>query len=85
MVITGNAEREVSDLKEKPFLEFEMKDLGNLKYFLGIEVLRSKRGIFMNQKKYVLDLWQKLECSIVNLLKHPFKPIMGFRPQRMRN
>ncbi|GJR24238.1 ribosomal protein L34Ae protein [Tanacetum coccineum] len=33
-----------------------MKDLGRLKYFLGIEVLRSKQGIFMYQKKYVLDL-----------------------------
>ncbi|XP_035845275.1 uncharacterized mitochondrial protein AtMg00810-like [Helianthus annuus] len=33
-----------------------MKDLGRLKYFLGIEVLRSKQGIFMCQKKYILDL-----------------------------
>ncbi|GJX76813.1 putative reverse transcriptase, RNA-dependent DNA polymerase [Tanacetum coccineum] len=33
-----------------------MKDLGRLKYFLGIEVIRSKQGIFMYQKKYVLDL-----------------------------
>ncbi|GJR80320.1 putative ribonuclease H-like domain-containing protein [Tanacetum coccineum] len=33
-----------------------MKDCKELKYFLGIEVLRSKQGIFMYQKKYVLDL-----------------------------
>nr|GEV64781.1 putative reverse transcriptase, RNA-dependent DNA polymerase [Tanacetum cinerariifolium] len=33
-----------------------MKDLGRLKYFLGIEVLWSKQGIFICQKKYVLDL-----------------------------
>ncbi|XP_042023110.1 uncharacterized mitochondrial protein AtMg00810-like [Salvia splendens] len=33
-----------------------MKDLGPLKYFLGIEVLKSRKGIFFNQKKYVLDL-----------------------------
>jgi len=31
-------------------------DLGGLKYFLGIEVARSRRGIFLSQRKYVLDL-----------------------------
>ncbi|KAJ0520490.1 putative RNA-directed DNA polymerase [Helianthus annuus] len=47
---------EISQLRKNLFTEFEMKDLGRLKYFLGIEVLRSKHGIFMCQKKYVLDL-----------------------------
>ncbi|XP_076951121.1 uncharacterized protein LOC143624310 [Bidens hawaiensis] len=52
----GNDEEEMKKLKENLFTEFEMKDLGRLKYFLGIEVLRSKRGIFICQKKYILDL-----------------------------
>ncbi|GJX06710.1 retrovirus-related pol polyprotein from transposon TNT 1-94 [Tanacetum coccineum] len=56
MVITGNDEEEIKRLKEGLFTEFEMKDLGNLKYFLGIEVLRSPKGIFICQKKYILDL-----------------------------
>ncbi|KAL9994189.1 putative RNA-directed DNA polymerase [Helianthus debilis subsp. tardiflorus] len=46
--------------------EFEMKDLGRLKYFLGIEVLRSKQGIFICQKKYILDLLAEtgmLDCK----------------------
>ncbi|XP_057543835.1 uncharacterized mitochondrial protein AtMg00810-like [Amaranthus tricolor] len=65
MVITGNNEEEISDLK-KLFMEFEMKDLGNLKYFLRIKVLRSRRGIFINQKKYILDLLAEigmLDCK----------------------
>ncbi|KAF5781204.1 putative RNA-directed DNA polymerase [Helianthus annuus] len=56
MIITGNDKEEITKLKKNLFTEFEMKDLGRLKYFLGIEVLRSKQGIFMCQKKYVLDL-----------------------------
>ncbi|KAL0545996.1 hypothetical protein IC582_015900 [Cucumis melo] len=36
--------------------EFEIKDLGNLKYFLIMEVARSKEGISMSQRKYTLDL-----------------------------
>ena len=56
MIITGSDKEEIEALKEKLFKEFDMKDLGRLKYFLGIEVLRSRRGIFISQKKYILDL-----------------------------
>src|SRR4051812_15923210 len=35
---------------------FKIKDLGTLKYFLGIEVAQSKAGIFLNKQKYCLDL-----------------------------
>ena len=45
MVIIGNSEREIKELKRELFMEFEMKDLGNLKYFLGIKVFRSNKGI----------------------------------------
>nr|KYP41329.1 Copia protein [Cajanus cajan] len=52
-------------LKEKLATQFEMKDIGKLRYFLGIEVVYSKKGIFISQKKYVLDLLKetgKLGC-----------------------
>lgn len=38
-------------LKEKSSLEFEMKDLEQLEYFLGIEVAYSKQEIFLSQRK----------------------------------
>lgn len=43
--------------------EFEIKNLGTLKYFLGMEVARTKDGILVSQQKYVLDLLKELECS----------------------
>ncbi|KAJ0694305.1 putative RNA-directed DNA polymerase [Helianthus annuus] len=69
MIITGNDKEEMARLKANLFEEFEMKDLGRLKYFLGIEVLRSRQGIFICQKKYVLDLLAEtgmLDCKPVD-------------------
>ena len=35
-----------------------------MKYFLGIKVLRSTKGIFINQRKYILDLL--LEAGMID-------------------
>ena len=40
--------------------EFEIKDLGNLKYFLGMGVARSKEGISISLRKYIFDLLTKI-------------------------
>ena len=56
MVVTRNDEEGISELQRCLASEFEMKDLGGLKYFLGIKVYKSKLGIFLSQRKYVLDL-----------------------------
>jgi hypothetical protein len=40
--------------------------LGSLKYFLGIEIARSKHGIFISHQKYILDLLKEtgmLRCK----------------------
>lgn len=42
MIITGDDVEEISRLQEQLSTEFEMKNLGGLKYFLGIEVARSR-------------------------------------------
>jgi hypothetical protein len=66
MIITGNDREEISKLQEQLATEFEMKNLGGLKYFLGIEVARSRQGIFLSQRKYVLDLLSEtgmLDCK----------------------
>ena len=35
---------------------FHLKDLGDLKYFLGIEIFSSKNEIFISQRKYALEI-----------------------------
>lgn len=65
MVATGNDPEEMARLQDLLATEFELKDLGHLKYFLGIEVARSKSGITMCQRKYILDLLSEtgmLDC-----------------------
>nr|GEX66512.1 putative RNA-directed DNA polymerase [Tanacetum cinerariifolium] len=59
MVVTGNDLKEMTNLQTILATEFELKDLRYLKYFLGIEVARSKSGISMCQRKCVLDLLTK--------------------------
>ncbi|KAL4562996.1 hypothetical protein LXL04_027027 [Taraxacum kok-saghyz] len=74
---------EISHLRNNLFTEFEMKDLGRLKYFLGIEVLRSSGGIFISQRKYVLDLLAEtgmLDCKPNNtpmIVNHKLKTVEG--------
>ena len=56
IVITGSDMASISSLKSFLHGQFHTKDLRMLKYFLGIEVMRSKHEIFLFQRKYVLDL-----------------------------
>ncbi|CAL8173718.1 unnamed protein product [Prunus armeniaca] len=56
IVITGNDVRAIDSLKLLLYDHFWIKDLGDLKYFLGIEVSRSKRGVYISQRKYALEI-----------------------------
>ncbi|WZY94095.1 hypothetical protein YC2023_066424 [Brassica napus] len=56
IIITGSDKEGIIATKEFLKSMFEIKDLGEMKYFLGIEICRSKEGLFMSQRKYTLDL-----------------------------
>ncbi|KAF5462652.1 hypothetical protein F2P56_018640 [Juglans regia] len=56
IVITRSHKTLIDNFIEKLRQEFSMKDLGNLNYFLGLEVTHSETGIFLSQMKYARDI-----------------------------
>ncbi|XP_018627873.1 uncharacterized mitochondrial protein AtMg00810-like [Nicotiana tomentosiformis] len=56
LLITGNSRRLIDQAKSTLHNNFKVKDLGELRSFLGIEVLISHDGILLNQIKYTLEL-----------------------------
>jgi len=56
LLISGNDESAITRLKEHLHSKFNIKDLGKLKYFLGIEVSQSSQGIYISQRKYAMDI-----------------------------
>ena len=50
----------IADTKRKLAVEFEIKDLGMMHYFLGMEVWQSANGIFLGQGKYAVGILKRL-------------------------
>lgn len=81
-------EHRIDECKRELASEFEMKDLGLLHYFLGLEVQQKTREIFLFQGKYVQDILSKFgmtDCKpmvtpMVTNLKKLHKAVTGFNP-----
>ena len=80
VILIGDYGDELLRLKKLIAKEFEIKDLGPLKYFLGMEVTRSKKGIVISQQKYTLDLLKEtgmLGCKPADTPTDSTKKIRG--------
>ena len=71
LLLAGNDVAAIDSVKNFLATQFYMKDLGDIRYFLGIEVDRTKQGIFLSQQKYVLDLLKEFNMFHVKPLKLP--------------
>ena len=60
MIITGNDLSGIQELKNFLSQQFEMKDLGHLNYFLGLEITHSTDGIYITQAKYAFELLSRV-------------------------
>ncbi|XP_076943736.1 uncharacterized protein LOC143614087 [Bidens hawaiensis] len=56
VILVGNDMEKIKETKTFLDKKFSIKDLGLLKYLLGIEVTRTREGIVLNQRKYILDI-----------------------------
>ena len=74
MVITGTHLDIISALKAYLCSRFHMKDLGQLSYFLGLEVLYSPQCLFLCQKKYTKDLLAETKMEHCRPLRVPLTP-----------
>ncbi|KAL5551327.1 hypothetical protein UlMin_001503 [Ulmus minor] len=74
LIITGDDEVEILRTKENLSVCFQMKELGQLKHFLGLEVDRTQERIFLCQQKYAKDLLKRfgmLECKPISTPMEP--------------
>lgn len=60
VIIAGNNRKEIQKVKDYLHSVFSIKDLGATKYFLGVEINRTKSGTFLSQRKYILDILNDL-------------------------
>lgn len=63
LIYFGSNMKMLEDFKKNMMNEFEMTDLGLMRYFLGIQVKQSKGHIFLSQEKYVEDLLKKFQME----------------------
>ena len=74
MIITGDNEAEISKLKSELSLRFEIKSLGQVGCFLGLEVENSDQGYFISQKGYAKKLLQRFGMGESKEKTTPMEP-----------
>ena len=74
LIYKGNDESMCNDFRSSMMLEFDMSNLGRMRYFLGIEILQNSHGIFMCQRKYARDVLTRFGMQDCNAVKNPIVP-----------
>ena len=77
LIFIGNDESMFVKFKNSMKLEFNMIDLGKMKYFLGVEVLQNPKGIYISQRKYAKEVLKRFRMEKSNSVKHPI--VLGVR------
>ena len=73
LILTGSDPKLINHVKSSLKKKFDMTDLGYLHYFLGLQVLQSKEGIFVSKSKYSCDLLCYFHIKYCNPAPSPFQ------------
>lgn len=71
LIYTGNDKSMFDVFNQSMMTEFDMTDLGLMRYFLGVEVVQGAAGNFLSQKKYMLEILDKFEMKGCNSVGTP--------------
>lgn len=74
LIVTGTNIYEITQIKHTPDRQFNIKDMGILKYFLGFKIVHSSQGITLCQRKYCLDLLQDIGLLALKPALTPLEP-----------
>ena len=74
LIFTGNNVMLCEKFKASMQSEFDMTDIGRMKYFLGIKVHQTEAGIFLCQGKYENEILARFGMSCCNAVNNPMVP-----------
>jgi len=83
LIFTGRDELMFTEFKDSMNHEFDMVDLGKMRYFLGLEVLQRSDGVFICQKKYALEVLKRFGMDNDNFVHNPIIP--GYKLMKDEN
>ncbi|KAK9038646.1 hypothetical protein V6N11_023503 [Hibiscus sabdariffa] len=71
IIITRKRDEEVEEVVKSLSEKFALKDLGELSYFLGVEVQRTEGELILSQRKYILELLERTKMTQAKLASTP--------------
>nr|GEV52305.1 hypothetical protein [Tanacetum cinerariifolium] len=74
LIITGSTLDLIEQFKVSMRSEFEMSNMGEMCFFLGVEVIQSEDGIHLNQRKYAREILERFNMEDCNSVRSPIVP-----------
>lgn len=74
LIYAGSDEKICIEFKESMKKEFDMSDLGRMKYFLGVQVSQTKEAISLSQERYAREVVKRFGLEEANPVQVPMVP-----------